>query len=142
MNFKIKLQKRFHWDFQQNIYWINNLIFGNWLLKKYLVFPSSNLVISPKKQNSIPSNNMEYFSINSVPPYVPQWAWKLLMFISRVFIIFVAFLDVVFLGFFFVCFFYLIISWLVISAKQKAMNFCKFIYTLTTFLLLGLIDFN
>lgn len=95
MNFKIKLQKRFHWDFQQNIYLINNLIFGNWLLKKYLVFPSSNLVISPKKQTSIPSNNMEYFSINSVPSYVPQWACKLLMFISRVFIVFVAFLDVV-----------------------------------------------
>ena len=105
MNFKIKLQKRFHWDFQQNIYWINNLIFGNWLLKKYLVFPSSNLVISPKKQNSIPSNNMEYFSINSAPPYVPQWAWKLLMFISRVFIIFVAFLDVVFFVVFFCLFF-------------------------------------
>ena len=108
MNFKIKLQKRFHWDFQQNIYWINNLIFGNWLLKKYLVFPSSNLVISPKKQNSIPSNNMEYFSINSVPPYVPQWAWKLLMFISRVFIIFVAFLDVVF---FFVFFLFVFSIW-------------------------------
>lgn len=138
MNFKIKLQKRFHWDFQQNIYLINNLIFGNWLLKKYLVFPSSNLVISQKKQNSILSNNMEYFSINSVPSYVPQWACKLLMFISRVFIVFVAFLDVVLFFFFF----YLIISWLVISAKQKAMNFCKFIYTLTTFVLLGLIDFN
>lgn len=101
MNFKIKLQKRFHWDFQQNIYLINNLIFGNWLLKKYFVFPSSNLVISPKKQNSIPSNNMEYFSINSVPSYVPQWACKLLMFISRVFIVFVAFLDVVFVCLFF-----------------------------------------
>lgn len=101
MNFKIKLQKRFHWDFQQNIYLINNLIFGNWLLKKYFVFPSSNLVISQKKQNSILSNNMEYFSINSVPSYVPQWACKLLMFISRVFIVFVAFLDVVFVCLFF-----------------------------------------